>query len=64
MIHFECKANSYHLRLTDLNSSDFKVYLDYSHLRLDPKHADNIDGNPYPTLPLLENPQAPYMETP
>ena len=61
----ECKANSYiFARLTDLNSSDFKVYLDYSHLRLDPKHADNMEGNPYPTLPLLEKPQAPYMETP
>jgi len=32
--------------------------------RLDPKHAENMDGNPYPTLPLLEKPQAPYMETP
>ena len=52
---------------TSLNNSDFKVYLDYSNFRLDPKHRDNLelrDGNPYPTLPMMEKPQAPYMETP
>lgn len=39
--------------------------------RMDPKRADNIElrnGNAYPTLPhtmpLMEKPQAPYMETP
>ena len=35
--------------------------------RMDPKLSDNLelrDANPYPTLPLLEKPQAPYMETP
>ena len=34
---------------------------------MDPKLSDNLelrDANPYPTLPLLEKPQAPYMETP
>jgi len=35
--------------------------------RMDPKRAENLEmrnGNTYPTLPLLEKPQAPYMETP
>ena len=35
--------------------------------RMDPKLSDNLelrDANPYPTLPLLEKPGAPYMETP
>jgi len=35
--------------------------------RMDPKRADNLEmrnGNTYPTLPLLEKPQAPYMDTP
>ena len=34
---------------------------------MDPKRADNLEmrnGNTYPTLPLLEKPQAPYMDTP
>jgi len=35
--------------------------------RMDPKRADNLEmrnGNAYPTLPLMEKPQAPYMDTP
>jgi len=53
-------------RVSGLSSSEFKVYLDSS-FRMDPKRAENLEmrnGNTYPTLPLLEKPQAPYMETP
>ncbi|XP_023329396.1 innexin inx2 isoform X2 [Eurytemora carolleeae] len=35
--------------------------------RMDPKRSDNIEmenGNTYPTLPLLEEPRAPYKEIP
>jgi len=34
---------------------------------MDPKRSDNIEmenGNTYPTLPLLEEPRAPYKEIP
>jgi len=55
-------------RMTGLSNSDFKIYLDYSSFRMDTKLADNFEmkngHNPYPTLPLIEKPQAPYMETP
>ena len=56
-------------RLVSLNNSDFKVYLDDSCFRIDPKYADNLEmrngANPYPTLPMMEKPQAPaYIETP
>lgn len=58
-------------RLVSLNNSDFKVYLDDSCFRIDPKYADNLemrtDANSYPTLKMMEKhhpPQAPYMETP
>ena len=58
-------------RLVSLNNPDFKVYLDDSCFRIDPKFAANLemrtDPNSYPTIKLGEKyhqPQAPYMETP
>ena len=62
-------------RLVSLDNPDFKVYLDDSCFRIDPKYADNMiemsnnGANPYPTIHskarlAMEKPQAPYIETP
>jgi hypothetical protein len=35
--------------------------------RMDPKRAENMEmsnGNAYPTLPLLDKPKAPFLESP
>ena len=63
---FELAFEKIFTRLSGLHNSEFKVYHENS-FRMDPKRADNLEmrnGNAYPTLPLMEKPQAPYMDTP